>query len=548
MKTDAENAEAYLGLLLTRERCRKLIEYSLKIQKRYASAVIVRKTAVEADTARLAAAVEKYTTDGCMTEDEVRSFFAGFDFSYDSIMDSSIENREKAKTYLNTEENLVNAWQYASGELEQSLKSAIADIRKHYDLDVARVKQAEEAVIAQKQRDYAAFLDDAERKAKAAFEQARAAQMTDAPDSEREPERENTETTLPEAPTSDFLPPEAAFSETELPEAPTSDFLPPETAFSETELPEAPLSDFTEQDKHEAGSSSAAEKKNPKKLRLTAAILGTIAVAIVAVIVLICTSLKGKDPEQTGKPSPTPGNTGSGVSTVEGTDPTPSATPEPTPEPVVNSITLNKSDFTLSSVGETYTIAATISPAGFDAKITWISEDPNVATVDENGKVTAVDRGKTIVSAVADGVTAECIVRVNADNPNPNHGTDTTQGETVAYVTINANGVLELEAQPIALTDGMTLEGVLKEAHRQFYSGGESGFVAGIDSTYNIYMISQCWGVATTPYVILNNAPLATGENFANITADHDAREGRRQHHHRCRPHLHGACRRPHRQ
>lgn len=153
-------------------------------------------------------------------------------------------------------------------------------------------------------------------------------------------------------------------------------------------------------------------------------------VIIAAAVILICTSLKNQEPEPSGgtaKPSATP----SGVSTVEGTDPTPSALPEvtpeptptpestpvPTPEPVVNSITLSRSDFTLSSYGEQYTIVATLSPAGTKAQIIWISEDPDVATVDENGTVTAVGTGNTIVSATAGGVTAECIVRSRAVAP-----------------------------------------------------------------------------------------------------------------------------------
>ena len=87
------------------------------------------------------------------------------------------------------------------------------------------------------------------------------------------------------------------------------------------------------------------------------------------------------------------------------------------------------------------------------------------------------------------------------------------------YVTISANGVLGIAAQPVQVTT-YTVEEVLKEAHRQYYPGGESGFAAGIDSTYFMYMINTCWGVATTPYVILNTAPLGSGANSAYTTAD----------------------------
>ena len=157
---------------------------------------------------------------------------------------------------------------------------------------------------------------------------------------------------------------------------------------------------------------------------------------IAAAVILITTSLKNKEPEPGSASKPPDPASPSGVHVVDGTDPTPTAlpgeeptptptappTPTPTPEPVVNSITLSSPDFTLFTVGEQYTIKATISPAGTKVNIVWISEDPDVATVDENGTVTAVNKGTTKVSATAGGVIQECIVRVTAVNPNAGNG------------------------------------------------------------------------------------------------------------------------------
>ncbi len=80
----------------------------------------------------------------------------------------------------------------------------------------------------------------------------------------------------------------------------------------------------------------------------------------------------------------------------------------------VDSITLNLTDFTLMRIGESYTLQATVTPAGTGLKVNWTSDDPEVATVDENGTVTAVDHGTTVVRASAGGAAAECIVRVTA--------------------------------------------------------------------------------------------------------------------------------------
>ncbi len=79
-------------------------------------------------------------------------------------------------------------------------------------------------------------------------------------------------------------------------------------------------------------------------------------------------------------------------------------------------------------------------------------------------------------------------------------------GATV-YVSVSVDGQLLVAAQPVSVTD-MTVEAVIKAAHEEYYSGGLSGYTAGIDPMFNMYLVTQCWGVQATPYVILNNAPL----------------------------------------
>lgn len=90
---------------------------------------------------------------------------------------------------------------------------------------------------------------------------------------------------------------------------------------------------------------------------------------------------------------------------------------------------------------------------------------------------------------------------------------------TTVYVSVSVDGELKVAAQPVTVSTA-TVEEALKEAHAQYYPGGASGFAAGTDATYNMYMINTCWGVATTPYVILNSAPLGSGENAAYTGAN----------------------------
>lgn len=79
------------------------------------------------------------------------------------------------------------------------------------------------------------------------------------------------------------------------------------------------------------------------------------------------------------------------------------------------SVTLNKTAIELS-VGASETLTATIAPSGADDAVEWTTSDESVATVDENGKVTAVKAGTaTITVTTKNGKTAMCTVTVKAE-------------------------------------------------------------------------------------------------------------------------------------
>lgn len=83
----------------------------------------------------------------------------------------------------------------------------------------------------------------------------------------------------------------------------------------------------------------------------------------------------------------------------------------------VSGVSLSKTNIDLK-VGEAAGLSAIIAPANATNKnVTWISSDTNVATVDINGKVTAVSSGSAIitVTTVDGGFTAEC--KVTVKNP-----------------------------------------------------------------------------------------------------------------------------------
>ena len=100
---------------------------------------------------------------------------------------------------------------------------------------------------------------------------------------------------------------------------------------------------------------------------------------------------------------------------------------------------LSTEDFTLRSVGET----ATIRASGGSGSYTWASEDDGVASVDQNGKVTAISKG-TVNVVVSDGSKkGVCIVRCNvsggAATPTTPSGSSLKAGS--AKVVNGGNGV-----------------------------------------------------------------------------------------------------------
>ncbi|MCH5183854.1 MAG: SH3 domain-containing protein [Oscillospiraceae bacterium] len=69
-------------------------------------------------------------------------------------------------------------------------------------------------------------------------------------------------------------------------------------------------------------------------------------------------------------------------------------------------------------VGEELTLTAAAYPApeeDVELDIVWTSDRPEVATVDQTGKVTAVRQGYTLITAVYNGKEAACVIEVDAN-------------------------------------------------------------------------------------------------------------------------------------
>lgn len=79
-------------------------------------------------------------------------------------------------------------------------------------------------------------------------------------------------------------------------------------------------------------------------------------------------------------------------------------------------ISLNKSTTSIA-VGNDETLTATLTPANttYDT-VTWSSSDTSVATVDDDGEVTAVHTGTAVITATTErgGFSDSCTVTVTS--------------------------------------------------------------------------------------------------------------------------------------
>ena len=153
------------------------------------------------------------------------------------------------------------------------------------------------------------------------------------------------------------------------------------------------------------------------------------------------------EPEGSGMPEDP-----EGTEQDPGTTTAPAASKYETASKLPDGLTLSTTDFTMKAAGETHTIQV----SGGSGSYTWLSEDDGVASVDQNGKVTAISRG-TINVLVTDGSKkAVCIVRCSfsgtlTTTPGTGTGTSTPASGTLhtgSAVVINGGNGVNVRSDP----------------------------------------------------------------------------------------------------
>lgn len=123
--------------------------------------------------------------------------------------------------------------------------------------------------------------------------------------------------------------------------------------------------------------------------------------------------------------TPDASGSGSDVSTsASGSTSTPDGSQGETQEQA--KLTLSRTGFTLFSAGSSYTLK--VDGVAEDTKVTFKSGNPDVATVDENGKVVAVKPGNTKITVTAGDQTATCVVACKWEESKPSTGGGSSSG------------------------------------------------------------------------------------------------------------------------
>lgn len=166
----------------------------------------------------------------------------------------------------------------------------------------------------------------------------------------------------------------------------------------------------TAQRRSERGNSRTVQENNEPSN--TGLVIVVVLLMIAIVMVLVYIGVKHLGTQE--KPNPNE-NVGTGETTVQTGDTTPSS--EVTPIPCTG-LKLSHNIVELT-VGDGFKLEVReLEPADTTDEVTYASGDPTIATVTQNGEVVMVGEGQTVITVTCGSVSATCSVKT------PNSGTD----------------------------------------------------------------------------------------------------------------------------
>lgn len=135
--------------------------------------------------------------------------------------------------------------------------------------------------------------------------------------------------------------------------------------------------------------------------------------------------------------------------------------PNPEPDPTVESVTVTPSSITLDAPGDTAHVEAEARDESGDpiegVTFEWSSSDPSVATVDDEGVVTAESEGETDVSATVEGVSGSAGVSIGQE-PAPEPAVSSVSPSPLVEggsATVSGSGFASDPAGNTVIVDGV---------------------------------------------------------------------------------------------
>lgn len=188
------------------------------------------------------------------------------------------------------------------------------------------------------------------------------------------------------------------------------------------------------------GKSAVITAKKPGSATITATVGKKKLVCVVKVkgTTAVVTPKPTTAPKPTENPKPQPTTSPKPTEVVK---PEEKPTPEPTPAEVkADKITLNRESVTFTALNQTFSLSATVTPENAEEKaVGWNSINTSAVTVDENGKITAVGRGSSVVFCFLKSngeVFAKCSVTVQIPETKPEPEPKPTEPEVVKVLWI----------------------------------------------------------------------------------------------------------------
>lgn len=160
-------------------------------------------------------------------------------------------------------------------------------------------------------------------------------------------------------------------------------------------------------------------------------------------------------------------------------DPSGSSEPPVVEKPCVG-ITLSDSKMNFESEGAAILLNVTLAPADTTDEVTFSSDDPTIATVDSEGKVTAVAEGQTIIRVTCGSATAECQVVCAFESTDATTEPTTTEPPATQAATTEAElSFNTVYPNEMSLKKGETFKLRLQDSNKNavkatFTSGSES--------------------------------------------------------------------------